>query len=55
MEELIQGYCRAIDAARTVFLEDGEADCAYPNCVHCASCEIAKAISDRLDAEKVTN
>ena len=55
MEELIQGYCRAIDAARTVFLENGEADCAYPNCMHAASCEIAKQISAILEAEKVTN
>ena len=54
MEEMIQGYCRAIDAARTVFVEEGEADCAFPNCVHAASCEIAKQIFAILEAEKAT-
>lgn len=44
MEEFIQGYCRAIDAARTVVVEDGEADCDFPCCACSAECEIAKRI-----------
>ena len=54
MEEWIQGYCRAINAARTVFLEDGEADCTFPNCVHAASCELAKEMKEHLEAETRT-
>ncbi len=44
MEEFIQGYCRMIDHARTVLLEDGEADCRYPDCDHIAQCPIAQKI-----------
>ncbi len=54
-ESCFSGYCRQIDAARTVFCEyelrDGirflaETDCLWPACEHAAECPIAKAFSD---------
>ena len=49
-EVFISGYCRALDQSRTVTAEkDGstwEADCAYPDCPHCPSCEIAKRLRE---------
>lgn len=44
MEEFIQGYCRMINHARTVLLEDQEADCCYPDCDYTAQCPIAQKI-----------
>lgn len=47
MEELIlSGYCRCLDAARTVMVEEGEADCLYDSCPHKASCDIAGKIAE---------
>ena len=48
-ESFFTGYCRALDAGRTVevITEDGrlvEADCAWPGCIHAAVCPIAKEI-----------
>lgn len=49
MEKTVCGYCRAIDGARVVFFEDGEADCDYPRCArgglrYCgAACRIGRA------------
>lgn len=48
METFLTGYCRCLDKSRIVLLEDGEADCAYENCPHKQSCEIAKQIAERL-------
>ena len=50
-EIILSGYCRCLDASRTVMVEEGEADCLYENCPHKASCEIAKTIAE-LQAEK---
>ena len=49
-EVFFSGYCRAIDASRTVcaVTEDGkleEADCHFGNCPHEASCAIAQSLS----------
>ena len=48
LEEFISGYCRALDASRTVMLEgaDGDytADCSFGNCPYEASCPIAQKI-----------
>ncbi len=47
MEELfLSGYCRMIDAARTVLYDTEEqcADCCYPDCIHRAECPIAEKI-----------
>ena len=48
MEEeiILSGYCRALDASRTVLVEEGEPDCLYENCPHKASCEVAKKIRE---------
>ena len=48
-EFFFTGYCRCLDAGRTVeiILEDGavtEVDCAYPNCIHRSVCPIAAQI-----------
>ena len=50
-ENFISGYCRALDAARTVCVltVDGrleEADCAYGSCPHQQACTIARQIDD---------
>jgi hypothetical protein len=50
-ELFLTGYCRALDAGRTVevILEDGsvtEVDCAYPNCIHSSVCPIAAQIGE---------
>lgn len=46
MEEFIQGYCRVIDGARTVWLEEDEADCCYPSCDYVSQCPIAQKIRE---------
>lgn len=53
-EEFITGYCRALDAARTVciLLCDGkltEADCAFGSCPHEQACPIAQWINEQKD------
>ena len=50
-ELFVTGYCRALDGSRVVevIMEDGqvtEVDCAYPDCIHAQSCEIAKKIRE---------
>ena len=49
-EVFLSGYCRALDRSRTVTVEkDGDqvdADCAYPDCPHCPSCDIAARIRE---------
>ncbi len=50
-ELFFSGYCRALDAARSVevILEDDtvtEVDCAYPGCIHRSVCPIAKQIDE---------
>ena len=53
-EKFISGYCRALDAARTVTAEkDGDQwiqDCAFGACPHEGSCPIAKEL-ERLRLE----
>jgi len=48
MEEeiILSGYCRCLDAARTVLVEDRQPDCQYETCPHKASCELAKQIAE---------
>ena len=43
-EKIITGYCRQLDGSRTVIVEEGEADCLYPDCPHAANCSIAKEL-----------
>lgn len=43
-EVILSGYCKCIDSGRTVMVEDGEADCFYPDCPYAADCSIAKSI-----------
>ena len=50
-EYFFTGYCRALDAGRTVevITENGEVteiDCAYPNCIHRSVCPIAKQVDE---------
>ena len=49
-EIFVSGYCRAIDGSRTVMVEEGEADCFYPDCPHAADCPIAKEIRAKTEA-----
>ena len=53
MEQFLHGYCRTLDAARTVLVEqDGgetEVDCDYEVCPHRPVCEIARQISALLE------
>ena len=51
MEKFITGYCKALDGARTVLVEEGEADCAFPACSHAPDCPIAEKIKEKLQAE----
>ena len=44
-EAFFSGYCRVLDGARTVLVEDGEADCEYPDCPYAQSCPIGKQIT----------
>lgn len=45
-EKLISGYCRVLNAARTVLAdrEEREADCSYPDCAYRSECPIAAQI-----------
>ncbi len=49
-ELFFSGYCRAMDQSRMVevVITDGEveADCAYPDCPHAPSCQIAQRIKE---------
>lgn len=44
-ERILSGYCRQMDSSRTVMVEEGEADCLYPDCPYASSCQIAKNIA----------
>ncbi len=46
MEEFITGYCKALDSARTVLIEEGEADCAWPDCPCAPGCPVAEKIRE---------
>ena len=53
-ELFFTGYCRALDAGRTVevILENGavtEVDCAYPDCIHRGVCPIAAQIDEAAE------
>lgn len=43
-EMILSGYCKTIDGSRTVMVEDGEADCLYPDCPHAPGCTIAQKL-----------
>lgn len=47
MEEFVTGYCRVLDAARTVTvdLDEREADCAYPDCPYRVDCPVGRQIA----------
>lgn len=56
MEEeiFLSGYCRQLDAARTVtaVIEDGaltEVDCCYGSCLYETNCPIGKAIKEKTE------
>ena len=53
MEEeiILSGYCRCLDASRTVIVEEGQPDCLYEDCPHKASCELAKQITELTKEE----
>ncbi len=51
METFLSGYCRCLDKARIVLVEDEEADCEFAACPHRMSCEIAKKITEFLSAQ----
>lgn len=55
IEEIFSGFCRTFNQGQTVTCEfvktpEGicleQADCAYENCIHRGSCEIAKQIRE---------
>lgn len=50
MEQLINGYCRVIDAARMVLVEDGEADCSYDGCAYRDTCPIGQQLTALFSA-----
>ena len=47
-EKILSGYCRAMDASRTVYVEltsEGlEADCSFGSCPYDRDCPIAKQL-----------
>ena len=51
-EIFVSGYCRALDQSRMVEVEITkdriDTDCAYPDCPHAASCQIAQKIREAL-------
>lgn len=49
MDELcLTGYCRALNAARTVLADgvEGTVDCSYPDCPHVSECDIARRMGE---------
>lgn len=50
-EAFFSGYCRALDGSRTVMVEEGEADCLYPDCPYAPACPIAEKITALLQGE----
>lgn len=58
IEQIISGFCRTNNQGRTVTCEftekEGktvleEVDCLYENCIHKASCQIAKQIQEFMN------
>ena len=54
-ELFFTGYCRCLDAGRTVevILEDRTVtvvDCAYPQCLHRSVCPIARQIDEHRES-----
>ena len=52
-ELFLSGYCRAMDAGRTVavILENNlltEVDCNFENCIYASSCPIGQQIQEAL-------
>lgn len=56
-EQLISGYCRAINAARTVLADSDDrcADCRYPDCEHREECTIAAQLRAFLQEAEQKN
>lgn len=52
MEQILNGYCRAIDGARMVLIEDGEADCSYDGCAYRDTCPIGQQLTALLQAQQ---
>ena len=52
-EIILSGYCRCLDAGRTVMVEEGEPDCLYESCPHKGSCGIAKEIEEKTKERKM--
>lgn len=53
-EKLISGYCRVLNAARTVLADsdDRTADCRYPDCEHREECTVAAQLREFLSEDK---
>ena len=55
MEQIISGYCRVQDQARTVMAEydDGEWDiaCDFPNCSYAKDCPIGKRLAEIINQD----
>ena len=53
MEWIVSGYCRVLDHARTVMLEqdDGawDCDCDHPDCPFAADCPIGRQLTEIRD------
>lgn len=48
-EELVlSGYCKTIDAGRTVIVEDGEPDCLFQQCPHVNDCPLAEKMREAI-------
>lgn len=48
-EKFFSGYCRVIDSARTVTLDEDGADCRYPACDFAPECPVAAALAQEID------
>ena len=59
-EAFFSGYCRCIDAARTVAVEaEGKAltevDCLFTSCPHAHDCPIGQKIKEFLEQQIIDN
>ena len=56
MEEIISGYCRAQDQARTVMAEydagEGDISCAFPDCNYAKDCPVGKQLAELVANHK---
>ena len=48
-EVILNGYCKTLDAGRTVIVEDGEPDCLFAQCPHVQNCPLAEKIRDLIN------